>query len=597
MIGYPLDSHVTYDTDGTPQFDRAITSEPLRKLYKTLFNEGILPDVSTNMQVIAGTGMSVTIQPGFALCNGCQKLTTTAETLALGTADATLPRIDTVVLRLDDNDAVRSCEFAILRGTPASSPSRPVLTRSESIYEIGLADIRVGANVSQISNSNILDTRYDVNRCGVISSISQFDTSTLNNQMTEWVIEQQADFEIWVESIKNILDATTAGKLQNEIDELKKIVHLAIEYDPSLAGATITATNGLETYSAMANALGITEFDAMSMGIWVISEDKYGSGATIATNFHGNYSATIGGDRFINVVYASDFEGKTITATNGTDTQSRTASGGTVQFCFANDGTYEISSVVGGKTYKTSVKVNGAGTYNATLQTSSTISVTVYSAAADTVYYYPDNDTSKSPITLCTTDTTGKAENVSITFLPGDSLTLYSTVAKDTTSGTTAYRKNVSLSESLSEISVMPSISDTDRSNMVYWYGFSYKELIDNSYGYPPSYPYPGYKMAGINTNYIGITYGTASSSHRISLGQYSVNGKTVRYNFNNSIFEKAVSSTYQYITVQSLHSSSGGYFILNVEDGYNSSIGERTIITNDEFSTPEKYLTFIYIK
>lgn len=34
-----------------------------------------------------------------------------------------------------------------------------------------------------------------------------------------WETEQKADFVAWVESIKDILDATAAGKLQNEIEQ------------------------------------------------------------------------------------------------------------------------------------------------------------------------------------------------------------------------------------------------------------------------------------------------------------------------------------------------------------------------------------------
>lgn len=66
----------------------------------------------------------------------------------------------------------------------------------------------------------ITDTRYEAERCGVVSSISEFDTSTLNNQLQAWAREQQAEFSAWVETIKGILDEATAGHLQNEIDAI-----------------------------------------------------------------------------------------------------------------------------------------------------------------------------------------------------------------------------------------------------------------------------------------------------------------------------------------------------------------------------------------
>ena len=51
MIGYPLDSHISFDKSGIPVYDRAITSAPLRKLTKSLFSDGVLPNPSTNLQV------------------------------------------------------------------------------------------------------------------------------------------------------------------------------------------------------------------------------------------------------------------------------------------------------------------------------------------------------------------------------------------------------------------------------------------------------------------------------------------------------------------------------------------------------------------
>ena len=227
-IGYPLDSHVTYKTDGTPVWDRAISSAPYRKLIKSLFSDGVLPNPSTNLQVSAGTGMKVNIYAGFAICNGCQKLQETNMSLDIATASAVNDRIDTVILRLNDNDDVRECEFYVLTGTPAVAPVRPALTQTDSIWEIGLADVLVKANSTQISNANITDTRYETARCGVISSISEFDTTTLYQQVQADLQDfrniNQAEFIAWVDSLKNKLSGDVAANLQLQIDDLNKFV-------------------------------------------------------------------------------------------------------------------------------------------------------------------------------------------------------------------------------------------------------------------------------------------------------------------------------------------------------------------------------------
>lgn len=236
MTGFPIDSHVTYDADGTPIYDRAVSSAPLRKLIKELFSDGVMPNPSTNMQVTAD-GKYVVVNPGFAICNGCLKLAEEQTQLTIQPPDTSYARIDTVVLRLDDNDAVRSCEFAVLKGTPSANPVRCALTRNASVWEIGLADIRIPAGASGITNANVIDTRYESKRCGVISSISEFDTTTLYQQIkadlaefkaeeqvsfTEFKEEEQAAFVRWFENIKNQLSADAAGNLQNQINGMKE---------------------------------------------------------------------------------------------------------------------------------------------------------------------------------------------------------------------------------------------------------------------------------------------------------------------------------------------------------------------------------------
>ncbi|MDD7026894.1 MAG: hypothetical protein PUI46_07390, partial [Lachnospiraceae bacterium] len=223
MIGYPLDSRVTYDKSGIPVYDRAVTSAPLRKLTKSLFSDGVLPNPSTNLQVVAA-GERIIIKTGFALCDGCQKLQEEDKVLNLPAADNTNDRIDTVVLRLDNNEEVRECEFYIISGMAAASPVRPALTQTESIWEIGLADIRRKANSTEVTNANITDTRYETARCGIISSISRFDTTTLYQQVQDDLYQfrnvNQVEFEQWFEQIKNVLDENTSGNLLNLINEV-----------------------------------------------------------------------------------------------------------------------------------------------------------------------------------------------------------------------------------------------------------------------------------------------------------------------------------------------------------------------------------------
>lgn len=227
MIGFPFDSHVTFESDGTPVYDRAITSAPLRKLIAKLLTDGVLPNPSINLQVEAGSGMNVVVNPGFAICAGGLKLEENQRTLAIQAADSNYDRIDTVVLRWNDNDSERICDLYIVEGIPAASPLRPELTRTESIWELGLADLFINKNSSAISNQRITDTRYETARCGIISAISEFDTTTLYQQvqadLAGFKASEQADFIAWFDDIKGQLSEDAAGNLQKQIGTLEAL--------------------------------------------------------------------------------------------------------------------------------------------------------------------------------------------------------------------------------------------------------------------------------------------------------------------------------------------------------------------------------------
>lgn len=258
MIGFPFDSYVTYDTHGEPEYDRAISAQPLKNLIHRLFSDGILPDISTNLQVVAGeSGMTVNVKVGFCIIQGGLKLEENERTLSIQAADSNYSRIDSVIMRWNDNVDYRECDLYVIQGTAAANPVRPELTREGGIYELGLADILIPAQSTTISNERITDTRYESARCGVISSISEFDTTFIYNQVqsdlatfqsgvesnfTTWATNQQTAYEEWIfnaesafgnwendekeaflewfATLQDILDENVAGHLQNEIDGL-----------------------------------------------------------------------------------------------------------------------------------------------------------------------------------------------------------------------------------------------------------------------------------------------------------------------------------------------------------------------------------------
>lgn len=228
MIGYPFDSQVTFDAQGNPQYDRAVSSKPLKELIKKLFTTGVMPNPSTNLQVVEGvSGLTTIVKAGFCIIEGGLKLEEEDKTMMHQAADTTYDRIDTVVMRWNDNDNARICSLYVLEGTPSATPVRPTLNREGSVYEIGLADVLIKANSTAISQQRITDTRYETERCGVISSISEFDTDTIYAQvqadLAGFKADEEADFLAWFDEMKDQLSEDAAGNLQNQIGLLSNL--------------------------------------------------------------------------------------------------------------------------------------------------------------------------------------------------------------------------------------------------------------------------------------------------------------------------------------------------------------------------------------
>lgn len=229
-------------------------------MIKKLATDGVLPNPSTNMQVSAGAGMNVLVEAGFALCNGCMALEESQRTLAVQASDSVHDRIDTVVLRLNDNDSVRTCDLYVLQGVAAASPIRPSLTRTESIWEIGLADLFITPNSSAISNQRITDTRYEVERCGIISAINEFDTTTIYEQVQADLVgfkeEEQAQFVEWFNYMKDQLSEDAAGNLQLQIDDTNSKIGIIDDLTTGVKDTIVNAINWLNnSLTTLSNSL------------------------------------------------------------------------------------------------------------------------------------------------------------------------------------------------------------------------------------------------------------------------------------------------------------------------------------------------------
>lgn len=190
--------------------DRKYDADSFSNWLKQLFTDGV---INGGLQVVANGDMTLTVRTGTGLIGGKIKIFEENTTLTLGVASGTLNRIDSVVLRRDDE--ARDFSIAIVKGSPAENPVATELTRSGNIYELKLADVTVAKGVAAVTQASVKDTRADDRVCGwVIGNTGTIDATQLLAQLN-------TAFNEWFNAMKNQLTTDAAGNLQTQINNIK----------------------------------------------------------------------------------------------------------------------------------------------------------------------------------------------------------------------------------------------------------------------------------------------------------------------------------------------------------------------------------------
>lgn len=124
----------------------------------------------------SATGLAVTAAYGLAMVDGQQYELYddggSVKELSF-TAPTSTARIDRVVLRLDRN--ARTIAMLVKQG----SVSAPELERTDTIYEISLAQVRVAVGAEAIGESDITDERGDKTLCGILQGLTASELQVL----------------------------------------------------------------------------------------------------------------------------------------------------------------------------------------------------------------------------------------------------------------------------------------------------------------------------------------------------------------------------------------------------------------------------------
>lgn len=259
--------------------DRVYNADSFAEWLQKFFTTGVF---NGEMQVTPASGMMVNVAPGYANINGKVRFFDTMQAFTIDPASGTYPRIDAIMVRLDET--ARNISTVYVKGDySGDSPTAPAPVRSEGVYDIVLAHIAVNAGQTAITAANITDTRADDEICGWV-------TSTVEGVPMDQIVSQmQADFLAWYDRMKDQLSEDAAGHLQAEIDTLSE----------ALTNTTrVVRSHG---YDFGPENTGTTATQAFSKGDYFMQDNQFAQAtADIAegdtVELGTNYRATTVGD-------------------------------------------------------------------------------------------------------------------------------------------------------------------------------------------------------------------------------------------------------------------------------------------------------------
>ena len=131
---------------------------------------GVTSHENGGLQVTAeGASMNTVVSPGGCVINGYLYVLGDDGGAAKSfthPASAANDRWDRIVARLETMSDTRRITLRLLTGTPGAEPAPPALTRTDSVYEMSLAKVKIRASAESVEAADITDERSNGSVCG-----------------------------------------------------------------------------------------------------------------------------------------------------------------------------------------------------------------------------------------------------------------------------------------------------------------------------------------------------------------------------------------------------------------------------------------------
>ena len=203
------------DSNSETGYDRNYSADDISNWLQVAFTTGVVKTNTQNnepqgLKVVATTGMTINVNAGYACIKGKPYLNNALVSFNVPTAPTSGTRYDYVILRMDNTQTqgARRTYLMYVEGG-ASVPTISSLTRSDTIYDLMLCYIVVGANITTIQQGYIKDKRGDATYCPWFTAVKGYEDYYD-------AIVQQFESNITLASAGKVVTTTLASNLYND---------------------------------------------------------------------------------------------------------------------------------------------------------------------------------------------------------------------------------------------------------------------------------------------------------------------------------------------------------------------------------------------
>lgn len=220
--------------------DRRYNAEQMSAIFNGIIKDGIFASIGTAFSVSEDSGLTVNIGIGRAWFDSIWVYNDAILPITFEETEIVLDRIDAIVIEINKTEEVRAGSIRIVKGTPATFPVRPTLTKNAYVTQYPLAYVEMKAGRTSVPQSAIT-SMIGTSECPYITGILQ--VQNIDNIVAQW----QAQWAEWYEN------QTEMGNIQ--LDQMTDA------WNQWFAGATTENENAIDNWTSSMKAEITAWFD------------------------------------------------------------------------------------------------------------------------------------------------------------------------------------------------------------------------------------------------------------------------------------------------------------------------------------------------